>query len=51
MIVLGVILVILGALLDLGILYQIGVVLAVIGIVLWLFGALGRAIGPRPHYW
>ena len=51
MIVLGVILIILGALLDVGILYQIGAVLAVIGIVLWLFGAFGRQLGPRAHYW
>jgi hypothetical protein len=51
MIVLGVILIILGALLDVGILYQIGAVLAVIGIILWLFGAFGRQLGPRAHYW
>lgn len=51
MIVLGVILLILGALLDVGILYTIGGILAVIGIILWLLGALGRQIGPRPHYW
>lgn len=51
MIVLGVVLLILGALLDIGILYTIGGILAVVGIVLWLLGVLGRQIGPRPHYW
>lgn len=51
MIVLGVILVILGALLDIGILYTIGGIIAVVGIILWLFGAFGRQIGPRAHYY
>lgn len=51
MIILGVILIILGALLDIGILYTLGGILAVVGLILWLFGAAGRAIGPRPHYW
>jgi hypothetical protein len=51
MIVTGVVLLILGALLDVGILYTIGGILAVIGLVLWVVGAAGRQIGPRPHYW
>lgn len=51
MIVLGVILIILGALLDIGILYTIGGILAVVGIILWLLGAMGRQIGPRAHYY
>lgn len=51
MIILGVALLLLGALLDIGILYTIGGVLAVIGVVIWLFGAFGRQIGPRAHYY
>jgi hypothetical protein len=51
MIVLGVIMLILGALLDIGILYTIGGILAVIGIILWLLGAFGRQVGPRAHYY
>ncbi len=51
MIILGVILLILGALLDIGILYTIGGILAVIGVVLWLLGAFGRQVGPRAHYY
>lgn len=51
MIVLGVILLILGALLDIGILYTIGGILAVVGIILWLLGTLGRQVGPRAHYY
>lgn len=50
MITLGVILLLLGFLLDIGILYAIGVVLAIVGGVVWLLGALGRRIGPRAHY-
>lgn len=51
MIILGVILLLLGALLDIGILYTIGGILAVIGIILWILGAMGRQIGPRTHYY
>lgn len=51
MIVTGVILILLALLFDVGILYTIGIVLAVIGAVLWILGAMGRAVGPRAHYW
>lgn len=51
MIILGVILLILGALLDIGILYTIGGILAAVGVVLWLLGAFGNQIGPRAHYY
>lgn len=51
MIVLGIILLILGALLDVSILWTIGIILIVIGVILWILGAMGRAIGPRTHYW
>lgn len=51
MIVLGVILVVLGALADIGLLYTIGGILAVVGIILWLLGLAGRQIGPRAHYY
>ena len=51
MIVLGVILVLVGALIDVPALYTIGVIVAVVGIVLWVLGALGREVGGRRHYW
>lgn len=50
MIVLGVILVVLGLLLDVGALYTIGIVVAAVGVILWIFGALGRQVGPRRYY-
>ena len=50
MIILGLILLLLGLLLNVGILWTIGLVLIVVGVVLWLLGSTGRAIGGRPHY-
>ena len=51
MIVLGLILLLLGALLDISILWTLGIVLLVVGAVLFLLGATGRAVGGRRHYW
>jgi hypothetical protein len=51
MIILGVILLILGALLDVAILWTLGIILVVIGAILWIAGSMGRAVGPRSHYW
>ena len=52
MITLGVILLLVAFFLDVpAIIGTIGVILLIAGVVLWILGALGRAIGPRPHYW
>ncbi|HKE71821.1 MAG TPA: DUF6131 family protein [Nocardioidaceae bacterium] len=51
MIVLGVILLILGALLNVSILWILGIILAVVGAVLWLLGSMDRKVGPRRHYY
>lgn len=51
MIILGLVLLILGAVLDISILWTIGLILIVIGAVLWIMGSMGRAVGPRAHYW
>jgi len=50
MIFLGIVLLIIGAVLDIGIMYSIGAILLVVGIVLWILGAVGRPVG-RPHYY
>lgn len=50
-IVLGVILILLAFLFNIGLLYTIGSILVVVGAILWILGAVGRQIGPRPHYW
>jgi hypothetical protein len=49
-IVLGLILLLLGFLLKISILWTIGVVLVVVGAVLWLLGSMDRAVGGRRHY-
>ncbi|MEO6470245.1 MAG: hypothetical protein ABIR57_00370 [Aeromicrobium sp.] len=51
MITCGVILLILGALLNISILWTIGIILVLVGAVLWISGSMGRTIGPRAHYW
>jgi len=51
MIILGLVLLILGAVLDVGILWTIGIILIVVGAILWILGAMGRTVGPRAHYW
>ena len=50
MIILGIILIILGAVLNISILYTIGIILVLIGAVLWILGATGRAVGGRNHW-
>ncbi|MEU5418148.1 DUF6131 family protein [Streptomyces sp. NPDC001407] len=51
MIILGIILLIIGFLTGLSILWTIGIIVLVIGAVLWIAGAAGHAVGGRRHYW
>ncbi|HEY1486223.1 MAG TPA: DUF6131 family protein [Micromonosporaceae bacterium] len=51
MIILGIILLIIGAIANLSILWTIGAILVVIGVVLWILGSTGRKVGGRRHYW
>ncbi|MEU7638817.1 MULTISPECIES: DUF6131 family protein [unclassified Streptomyces] len=51
MVVLGIILLIIGFLTGLSFLWTIGIILLVIGAVLWLLGTVGHAVGGRRHYW
>jgi hypothetical protein len=50
-IILGLILLIVGFLFKISILWTIGIILLIIGAILWLMGSTGRAIGGRRHYW
>ena len=50
MIVLGLVLLLLGFLLKISILTTIGIILIVVGAVLFLLGSTGRAVGGRRHY-
>ena len=51
MISLGIILLILGFMLKISILWSIGMVVLVIGVVLMVAGSLGHAVGGRSHYY
>ncbi|MDQ4018603.1 MAG: hypothetical protein M3188_02065 [Actinomycetota bacterium] len=50
MIVLGLILLILGLILDVGILWTIGIILVIVGAILWILGMMDRAVMGR-RYW
>jgi hypothetical protein len=51
MIILGVILLLLGFVLKIAILWSIGILVLVVGLILVLLGAIGRGVGGRRHYW
>jgi hypothetical protein len=51
MIVLGAILLILGFVLNISILWTIGIVLLVIGAVFWILGSVGRPVGGRKAWY
>lgn len=51
MIIFGVILLILGYLLNISILWTIGILLIVIGVVFWILGSMGRAVGGRTAWY
>jgi hypothetical protein len=51
MIVLGIVLLLLGLLLDVGILWTLGIIVLIIGVILFVLGSMGRAFGGRRHYW
>jgi hypothetical protein len=49
--ILGLALLLLGWLTDIGILTTLGIILLVIGAVLWILGATGRPVGGRRYWW
>lgn len=51
MVLLGVILLIIGFVLAAKILWSIGMIILLIGLVLWVMGAAGHAVGGRKHYY
>jgi hypothetical protein len=50
-IIFGLVLMIIGFLLGIAVLWSIGVLLLLIGLVLWILGSIGRAVGGRRHYY
>lgn len=51
MIILGIILLVLGFLLSIPILWTLGIIALVVGLILALLGTVGHAVGGRRHYW
>jgi hypothetical protein len=51
MITLGIVLLVLGFVFKISTLWSVGVILLVIGGVLWVLGSLGHAVGGRRHYY
>jgi len=51
MIILGVVLLIAGFVFNISILWTIGVVVLIVGLVLMVLGSMGRAVGGRRHYY
>jgi hypothetical protein len=51
MIILGLILLIIGWLAGIGLLTTLGIILVVIGAVLWILGSTGRPVGGRKVWW
>ncbi len=51
MIILGVVLMLIGFIAKIPILWSVGIVVAVVGVVLMLLGMAGREIGGRKHYY
>ena len=51
MIIIGLVLLLIGFLLGVPLLWVVGVVLVLVGAVLWILGAVGREVGGRRHYY
>jgi len=51
MIVLGIVLILIAIVASIPILQTIGLVLIILGVVLFLLGSMGRPMGGRRHYW
>jgi hypothetical protein len=49
-IILGIILLIVGFIAKVAIIWTIGIILVVVGAILFLLGTMGRAVGGRRHY-
>ncbi len=51
MITFGVVLLIIGFLLSVPFLWSLGMIFVVVGLVFWILGTMGHAIGGRKHYY
>lgn len=51
MIILGIILLLIGLLTNIPIVWTLGIIALVVGLILLLLGAVGHSVGGRRHYW
>ena len=51
MIILGIILLIIGFIAKIPVLWSIGIILLIVGVIFALLGSMGRAVGGRRHYY
>ena len=51
MIVLGIVLMLIGFLAAIPILWSVGIILVLLGLILAVMGGMGRAVGGRRHYY
>lgn len=51
MIILGLVLMLIGFIAAIPVLWSVGIVLALVGLVLLVLGRAGHAVGGRHHYW
>ncbi|HTD50072.1 MAG TPA: hypothetical protein VK771_05700 [Acidimicrobiia bacterium] len=51
MIILGILFLLFGVVTGVPLLWSIGVLLVIVGAILWLLGATGREVGGRRHYY
>jgi hypothetical protein len=49
-IIFGLVLLLIGFVTGIAILWTLGVIVLIVGLVLWILGATGRAVGGRRHY-
>ncbi len=51
MIILGLVLLVIGFIASIPVLWTIGIIILIVGVILALLGAMGRAVGGRRHYY
>ena len=51
MVIFGLIILLIGFVTGIPIVWTIGMVVLVVGLVLWLLGTMGHAVGGRQHYY
>jgi hypothetical protein len=49
--VLGVVLLLIGFVVGIPILWTVGLILALVGVALWVLGSMGHQVGRRRHYY